>query len=215
NSIKKLFFGGELNKALDLIEQLPVKDKLRGSVYKSGIFLVKGQYQQFFQLINEISEKGKQESDRFVILGVYFFKNLSNDILMIARWLRKPTVGGELRPLEEVSDLIQSFEHFNDEQTQEWISLLYCYQSMFELYNLADLDRSLKSVNTALTMGKKIKSPIVECIALIQLGEYYTKIGDLSLGFEHTQQAFTLASEKNLKLLHCALYRKLGELSIQ
>ncbi|MHA2247134.1 MAG: tetratricopeptide repeat protein [Candidatus Hodarchaeales archaeon] len=215
NSIKELFFEGEFNRALDLIEKLPIKDKIRGAVYKSGILLAKGQYQQYFQLIDEIIEKRKQENDRFVILGSHFFKHLTVDYLTIARWLKIPIIAEDREsPLGETSNLIQLYEHFNDEQTQEWIALLYCHQSWMEMLH-PDFDRSLKSVNNALAIGKKIKSPIAKCIALIQLGEHYSLTGDKSLGFEYTQQAFTLARKSNLKLLHCALYRKLGEMMIR
>lgn len=210
NSIKELFFEGEFNKALNLIERLPIKDKLRGSVYKCGILLAKGQYQQFFYLIDEIFEKGKQENDPFVILGAHFFKYATN-VQMISRWFGNFLLGSVL---EETSNLIQSYEHFNDEQTQEWISLLNCHQSWMELI-YSDFDQSLKSVNKALAIGEKIKSPIAECIALIQLGEHYFLTGDLSLGFDNINRAFTLASKKNLKLLKCALYRKLGNLLIR
>lgn len=66
NSIKELLFQGEFNKALELIDQLPSEDQLRGAVYKSGILLAKGQYNQYFQILDKIIEKGKQQNDRFV-----------------------------------------------------------------------------------------------------------------------------------------------------
>lgn len=213
NSIKLLFYEGEFDKALDLIEQLPIKDKLRGTVYKSGILLVKGQYQEYYQLIDEITEKGKQENDRFVILGSHFIKYLVYEYLDISRWLGIDIFDSSSF-LKETSDLIQSYEHFDDEQTQEWISLLYCHQSWMEML-YSEFDHSLKSVNKALAIGEKLKSPIAKCIALIQSGEQYSRTGELSLGFEYTQQAFALASKKNLKLLKCALYRKLGKMSIR
>ncbi|MFX1286047.1 MAG: tetratricopeptide repeat protein [Promethearchaeota archaeon] len=213
NSIKALFFEGEFNKALNLIDQLPVKDKLKGSVYKSGILLAKGQYQEYFNLIDEIIEKGNEQGDRFAILGAHFFKYLAYDFLVISRWLGIDIFASS-GFLEEISNLIQSFEHFSDEQTQEWVSLLYCHQSWMELL-YSDFNHSLKSVNKALTIGKRIKSAIARCIALIQLGEHYFRTGDLSSGFEYTQQALTLASKENLRLLTCALYRKLGKESIR
>jgi tetratricopeptide (TPR) repeat protein len=215
NSIKSLFYEGEFNKALDLIEKLPDTEKLRGAVYKSGILLAKGQYQQYYQLIDEITKKGEQRKDRFVILGSYFFKHLTVDSLGMARWLRIPIIGEEREsPLGETSNLIKSYKQFKDDQTQEWIALLYCHQSWMAMIQ-PDLEYSLNSVNTALAIGKTIKSPIVICIALIQLGEYYSRTGDMSLGLEYIEQALTLSKNHKLKLLQCALYKKLGNMMIR
>ena len=214
-SIKELFFQGEFEKASDLIEQLPSEDQLRGAVYKSGILLVTGQYQQYFQLVDEIIEKGRQQDDPFVILGGHFFKHLTVDYLGIARWLHIPVIAeGFEFPLGETSTLIQSYKQLTDDQTQEWIGMLYCHQSWMEMLK-PDFDRSLKSVNQALAIGKTIKSAIVTCFALIQLGEYYSLTGDVSSGFEHTKQAFTFAKKRDLRLFQCGLYRKLGNIMIR
>jgi len=71
--IEKLYWEGEFDQALSLIEQLQPKDSLKGMMFKSGILNIRGLYQNALDLASDALQQSKETNEHTTRLMALFF----------------------------------------------------------------------------------------------------------------------------------------------
>ena len=199
--IEKLYWEGEFDEVLRLIEELSPEDALEGMIFKSGVLNIRGLYQNAVDLTTEVLQQNKITDDQTIRLGALFFH----------LWALLFSGGYEdfLEYEKEIPEIGHADEDNKSEQLQKWIALLLFIQSIKESF-IGDYEKGLELGNKALSLGTKISYPLGITSALIALCVNYKSIEEPTVSNEYGKKALLIAKQNNFKFWISIIYGSLG-----
>lgn len=199
--IEKLYWEGEFDEVLRLIEQLSPEDALGGMVFKSGVSNIRGQYRDALNLATEAFQQSKKTDAQTTRLGALFFRLFS--LMFLGRYEEFS------ESVKEISEIGYPDEDNKSQQLQKWIALLLFIQSVEESF-IGNHEKGLELGNKVLSLGTKISSPLVITCALIALCVIYKSKEEPTISNEYGKKALLIAKQNNFKFWISLIYGSLG-----
>ncbi|MFX0125698.1 MAG: tetratricopeptide repeat protein [Candidatus Hodarchaeota archaeon] len=179
--ITTLMNRGKFDEAIQLIESLPSEDCIKGLIFKSRILVMKGEFNEAFEVAQRALSQIKSSLQRlkvFIIQG-YIFAHLRKPIQLTSK-------------IGEIEELISQLDA--NSEIQESLGALAFLKGWMYFFN-GDGEKSVESMRESLEIHEDLDNPlnVIDSLLFLAAFHHVFSIGDFKLRNDYAQRSLALS----------------------